>query len=111
MARRSLNFSLARPAREMLFTVVPRGDRYKAKTFIDTVVYRAGDQIGAWAFLPLAAAGAGVRAVSAVAVVVAAMSIVNAVWLGRKMQRLAGATGPDYAAAATLVDAARDEPV
>ncbi|HQZ39780.1 MAG TPA: MFS transporter [Vicinamibacterales bacterium] len=87
VARRSLNFSLARPAREMLFTVVPRGDRYKAKTFIDTVVYRAGDQIGAWAFLPLAAVGAGLGAVSAVAVVLALVSIVNAVWLGRKMQR------------------------
>jgi AAA family ATP:ADP antiporter len=52
VARRSLNFSLARPAREMLFTVVPPTDRYKAKTFIDTVVYRAGDQIGAWAYIP-----------------------------------------------------------
>ncbi len=93
--RRAGNFSVARPTREVLFTVVPRGDRYKAKTFIDTVVYRAGDQIGAWAFAPLAALGAGVAGISSVAVVLAGVSAVNAIWLGRKMQRMAGATGPD----------------
>lgn len=86
--RRSFNYSVARPAREMLFTVVPRADRYKAKTFIDTVVYRVGDQIGAWAYAPLAAAGAGIGAVSTVAVVIAIASVVNAIWLGRKMERL-----------------------
>jgi AAA family ATP:ADP antiporter len=93
VARRSLNFSLARPAREMLFTVVPPTDRYKAKTFIDTVVYRAGDQIGAWAYIPLAAMGAGVAGVSTAAVGLALLSIVNAVWLGRRMQARERAPG------------------
>ena len=88
--RRAGNFAVARPAREVLFTVVPRADRYKSKTFIDTVIYRAGDQIGAWAYAPLAALGAGVAGISSVAVALAALSAVNAVWLGRKMQRLAG---------------------
>ena len=46
--RRAGNFAIARPARETLFTVISREDKYKAKNFIDTVVYRAGDQIGAW---------------------------------------------------------------
>jgi len=46
--RRAGNFAIARPARETLFTVVSREDKYKAKNFIDTVVYRTGDQIGAW---------------------------------------------------------------
>jgi AAA family ATP:ADP antiporter len=87
--RRSGNFAVARPAREMLFTVVPASDRYKAKTFIDTVVYRAGDQLGAWAYAPLAALGAGVAGISTAAIVLALLSVVNAVWLGRKMQRLA----------------------
>ncbi len=86
--RRAGNFAVARPAREVLFTVVPRGDRYKAKTFIDTVVYRAGDQIGAWTFAPLAALGAGVAGISSVAVVIAGLSAINAVWLGRKMERM-----------------------
>jgi len=92
VVRRAGNFAVARPAREVLFTVVPRADRYKSKTFIDTVVYRAGDQIGAWAYAPLAALGAGVAGISSVAVALAALSAVNAVWLGRKMQRLAGST-------------------
>ena len=30
---------------DLLFTVISREDKYKSKTFIDTVVYRAGDQI------------------------------------------------------------------
>jgi AAA family ATP:ADP antiporter len=86
--RRAGNFAVARPAREMLFTVVPASDRYKAKTFIDTVVYRAGDQLGAWAYAPLAALGAGVAGISTAAIAIALLSVVNAVWLGRKMQRL-----------------------
>ena len=104
--RRAGNFAVARPSREVLFTVVPRGDRYKAKTFIDTVVYRAGDQIGAWAFAPLAALGAGVAGISSVAVVIAVVSAVNAVWLGREMQRMAGAAGLDEAVMATRIDPA-----
>ena len=46
--RRAGDYAIARPTREVLFTVVPREDRYKAKSFIDTVVYRFGDQVGAW---------------------------------------------------------------
>lgn len=93
--RRAGNFAVARPTREVLFTVVPRSDRYKAKTFIDTVVYRAGDQIGAWAYAPLAALGAGVAGISTVAVVLALVATVNAVWLGRRMQQRAAAAGLD----------------
>lgn len=91
--RRSFNFSVSRPAREMLFTVVAPADRYKAKTFIDTAVYRVGDQLGAWAYAGLAAVGAGVAGISAVAVVLALVSGVNAMWLGRRMQRVAAARG------------------
>lgn len=86
--RRAGNFAVARPAREMLFTVVPPSDRYKAKTFIDTVIYRVGDQLGAWMFTPLAALGAGVAGISTAAIVLALLSLANAVWLGRKMLRL-----------------------
>ena len=62
--RRAANYALAKPARETLFTVVPREDRYKAKNFIDTFVYRGGDAVGSlvtaavasitWLALPLA---------------------------------------------------------
>ena len=53
---RSSDYAIARPTREVLYTVVPREDRYKAKSFIDTVVYRAGDQIGAWSYAMLCSA-------------------------------------------------------
>src|SRR5216684_5517931 len=42
--RRATDYALARPARETLFTVVSREDKYKAKNLIDTLVYRGGDQ-------------------------------------------------------------------
>ena len=45
--RRAGDFAITRPTREVLFTVLSREDRYKAKSFIDTVVYRLGDQVGA----------------------------------------------------------------
>lgn len=63
VARRVGEFAISKPAREALFTVVPREDRYKAKNFIDTVVYRGGDTLAAWylASLPaLFAAGIAV---------------------------------------------------
>jgi AAA family ATP:ADP antiporter len=55
VTRRVGEFALSKPARETLFTVVPREDRYKAKNFIDTVVYRGGDMTAAWAFASLPA--------------------------------------------------------
>lgn len=50
VTRRVGEFALSKPAREALFTVVPRRDRYKAKNFIDTVVYRGGDALSGWVF-------------------------------------------------------------
>ncbi len=48
--RRASNYAVTRPCREMLYTVLPRETKYKAKNFIDTFVYRAGDQVGAWSY-------------------------------------------------------------
>ncbi len=55
VTRRVGEFAISKPAREALFTVVPREERYKAKNFIDTVVYRGGDMTAAWAFAGLPA--------------------------------------------------------
>jgi ATP:ADP antiporter, AAA family len=87
--RRAINFAIARPTREILFTVVPREDRYKAKSFIDTVVYRLGDQVGAWSFALLTALGTGLAAVAAIASVTAGLWLGNSLWLGRKEEALA----------------------
>jgi AAA family ATP:ADP antiporter len=55
VARRVGEFAISKPARETLFTVVPREERYKAKNFIDTMVYRGGDALSGWLFAGLAA--------------------------------------------------------
>lgn len=65
VARRAGEFAISKPSREALFTIVPREERYKAKNFIDTVVYRGGDALSGWAFalLPgLAFVAAGLAA-------------------------------------------------
>lgn len=48
VARRAGEYALVRPGREMLYTSVPPEQKYKAKNFIDTVVYRGGDALSGW---------------------------------------------------------------
>jgi ATP:ADP antiporter, AAA family len=87
--RRAGNFALTRPAREVLFTVVPREDRYKAKAFIDTAVYRTGDQVGAWSYALIGALGFGATQAAMVAVILSAAWLANSLWLGRRQAILA----------------------
>jgi AAA family ATP:ADP antiporter len=91
--RRAGNFALAKPSREVLFTVVPREDKYKAKNFIDTVVYRAGDQLGAWSYAALAWMTLGVSGVALVALPLSVVWLVVALWLGRRQESLARDAG------------------
>ncbi len=87
--RRAGNFAFARPTREVLFTVVSREDKYKAKSFIDTVVYRLGDQVGAWSYAGLGVLGFGITGVALVAVPISCIWLVNGWWLGMKQEILA----------------------
>jgi AAA family ATP:ADP antiporter len=48
VVRRTGEYALVRPGREMLYTVVPPEGKYKAKNFSDTVVYRGGDAVSGW---------------------------------------------------------------
>ena len=89
--RRAGNFAVARPTREVLFTLVEREDKYKAKSFIDTFVYRAGDQVGAWSFALMGALGLGVAGVAWAAVPISGAWLVVGWWIGRKHQRAADA--------------------
>lgn len=91
LVRRAGNFAIARPTREILFTVVPREDRYKAKSFIDTAVYRLGDQIGAWSFALLSYLKLGATEISIVAAVTSVIWLSNSWWLGRRQDALARA--------------------
>ncbi|WP_413723084.1 NTP/NDP exchange transporter [Sodalis sp. RH24] len=84
--RRVTNFSLARPTREVLFTSVAREDRYKAKNFIDTVVYRVGDQVAGWTYAGLVGLGLSMTGISIVAVPLSALWLGLSVWLGTRSQ-------------------------
>ena len=87
--RRAGNFAVARPTREVLFTVLSREDRYKAKSFIDTFVYRTGDQIGVWVQPAIAMLGLGLAATAWVAVPLSLLWLANGVWLGYRQESLA----------------------
>jgi ATP:ADP antiporter, AAA family len=89
--RRVANFAVTRPAREVLFTVLRREDKYKAKSFIDTFVYRAGDQFGAWSYTFLTWLGLGLTGVSFVAAPLTALWCGLSIWLGKKQAAMAGA--------------------
>lgn len=91
--RRVGNFGLARPTRELFFTVVSREDKYKAKSVIDTVVYRAGDQVGSWSYALLGMLGAGPVGVALAALPISVAWLVNALWLGKRQKALAGDAG------------------
>jgi AAA family ATP:ADP antiporter len=89
--RRAADYGIARPTREVLFTVVPREDRYKAKSFIDTFVYRLGDQLGAWGVGAMQWLGAGAAQLALVAIPIAVLWLLNALWLGRRQEKMAAA--------------------
>jgi AAA family ATP:ADP antiporter len=89
--RRAGNFAFARPTRELLFTVVPREDKYKAKSFIDTVIYRTGDQVGAWSYAVLGFLGLAMTGISIVAVPISIAWLLNSLWLGQKQEGMAAA--------------------
>ena len=87
---RAVQRALMRPARETLFTVVGREDKYKSKAFIDTFVYRGGDVIGAQAEGLLGRLGMGLAALASVAIPLALAWAALGIWLGRAQQRQVG---------------------
>lgn len=86
--RRSGNFAIQRPAREVLYTVLPRTDKYKAKNFNDTFVYRLGDQLGAWSYTAMLWLGLGLSALAFAMVPISAVWLALAWWLGKKHREI-----------------------
>ncbi len=56
--RRVGEYALSKPSREVLFTVLSREEKYKAKNFIDTAISRGGDASTAWLVTGIKALGA-----------------------------------------------------
>lgn len=86
--RRAGNFALSRPAREVLYTVMSRSDKYKAKNFNDTFVYRLGDQIGSWSYTAMAWLGLGLSGLAFSMLPLSLAWLMLALWLGREHRRM-----------------------
>jgi AAA family ATP:ADP antiporter len=88
--QRATNFGLSNPAREVLFTVLEREEKYKAKNVIDIVVFRGADAASGWLFSTLRGAGLELTTISLATVPVAGLWLVLALALGRGQERRAG---------------------
>lgn len=87
VARRGLHYAIDRPARETLYTITGVDEKYKSKAFIDTFVYRLGDQVGAWGTVGAYAGLSAAVALGAVAMPVALLWVGAAFLLGRAYDR------------------------
>ncbi len=86
---RSGRYAVARPAREVLYTVVGREERYKSKAFIDAAVYRGGDLVNGWIYTGLVALGLSVGAIALVALPVMGVWVAVGLFLGRAQEEKA----------------------
>ena len=86
--RRAADYAIARPAREMLFTVLTREAKYKSKNFIDTVVFRGGDAASGWVYAALKGLGLSLAGLAAMAIPGALLWLAVGLWLGRQHARM-----------------------
>ena len=84
--QRAANFAVSNPAREVLFTVVDREEKYKAKYVIDNVVFRGSDAAAGWVFHALRGLGLELATISLITVPVAIVWAVIAALLGRAQE-------------------------
>ena len=91
--QRTANFAISNPAREVLFTVLARDEKYKAKNVIDIVAVRGADAAGGWFFTALRSLGMELRSIPLVAIAIAAACLALAVALGRAQERRARIVG------------------
>lgn len=96
--RRASDYGISRPAREVFFTVVSRADKYKAKSFIDTFIYRGGDLAAIWLYQGFRSGlGGGIRE-AAVAVAIACIGWIGlSLGLGSAYRRRARAVAAGHA--------------
>src|SRR5690606_19736535 len=83
---RAVQRALTRPARETLFTVVSREDKYKSKAVTDTFGFRTGDVLGAWTEGGVRALGFALAGLAALTIPLAVIWLGLGVWLGRQQE-------------------------
>ncbi len=97
--RRAGDYALTRPCRDALFTVVSREEKYKAKSLIDTFVYRGGDATSGSLYHALTTSfGAGPSAIGWVGAGISALWTLLALALGRAQEERGHAEGVSPAA-------------
>jgi ATP:ADP antiporter, AAA family len=98
--RRVGDYALTRPCRDSLFTVVSREEKYKAKSLIDTFVYRGGDATSGLLHKVLAEGfGAGHAAIGWFGAAISVAWTVLAIGLGRAQERGRSVTAASEGAA------------
>ena len=86
--QRISQYGIARPSREVLFTVLDQQSKYKAKNVIDTSVYRFGDLTAAWMQAGLRSLGLGFFAIVGLGMAVSAAWGLSAFIVGRRYQAI-----------------------
>lgn len=87
VVQRWMNFAIANPARQVFFTVVGREEKYKAKNFIDVVIYRGSDALFGWVYDALQGLGLKLGAIALCALPIVLGWIVLSIALGRSQER------------------------
>lgn len=85
---RSLNFSIQRPSREILFTKLTVHEKYNSKNFIDTVIYRGGDTLSGWLFAGLSAIISSLQFISFLVIPLAAVWVFVGNKLGKTFNNI-----------------------
>jgi AAA family ATP:ADP antiporter len=87
--RRAGDYAVMRPGREMLYVVLGKEEKYKAKNFIDTVIYRGGDAVSAWAYAAMQAMGLSAAGISLLAMPLAGIWAWISYKLGKRQEQIA----------------------
>ncbi len=86
--RRAGEFSITKPARETLFTVVPKEEKYQAKNVIDTVVHRGADVTGTGIVSLLHSWSMTLSHMAFAAMPIALVWVLTGLWLGRRHESI-----------------------
>jgi AAA family ATP:ADP antiporter len=87
--KRAAEFAISNPAREILFTVVTREQKYKSKSFLDTAVLRGADMASGWGYHGMRGLGLDLSAIAAITVPLAALWMGLTLAIGRRQEALA----------------------
>jgi len=100
---RAGRYGITKPAREVLFTVVSREEKYKSKAFIDAAVYRGGDLVSGWIYAGLGTfIGLSLGTIALIAAPVMGVWAIVAIGIGARGDAMAVSDGDDLGDAVSV---------